>query len=335
MMFSPFFRPRAGRRPLTARRRLLIQLANAGLCLIALAPLVIAVAALSGMGHRWVDILAQFTGPALVSALGLALFSALLRLWPAAGFAALVSAVLLASGWPQWFPPKGEARPGAPVVTLYSANLLVRNRDVEAVRASIAEGEADLVVLIETPQAMLDQLDHILPDHPHRVVERGGAYAVDGTVIASRWPVVRRRALDGENHLAAEAQTPLGPLTVFAVHLTRPWPFQYQWGQIIQTMGLTEARQRVSGPLIMAGDFNAVSSARIGRQVRADMDLIPAPGWPGTWPAQLPSPLGLTIDHVYRSPDLALVDRRLGRQSGSDHRPVVARFTLAETPPQP
>lgn len=325
----PSTSPQSDPRPLLAR------LATAVLILAACAPLGVGVAGLSGLGHRWIDILAQFTGPALVAALAVAAVGALLRLWPAAGFAALVATLVLVSGWPQWFPPKGEARAGAPVITLYSANLLVRNRDMEAVRASIAEGQADLVVLIETPQAMLDQLDHVLPDHPYRVVERGGAYAVDGTVIASRWPIARRRALDGENHLAAEAETPLGPLTVFAVHLTRPWPFQYQWGQIIQTMGLTKSRQAVSGPLIVAGDFNAVSSARIGRQVRDDMRLIAAPGWPGTWPAQLPSPLGITIDQVYRTPDLALVERRLGRQSGSDHRPVIARFTLAETPQRP
>ena len=68
--------------------------------------------------------------------------------------------------------------------------------------------------------------------------------------------------------------------------------------------------------------------------VKRDMDLIPAPGWPGTWPAQLPSFAGMTIDQVYRSPDLALLGRRLGRPSGSDHRPVVTRLTLAQQPPE-
>ena len=57
---------------------------------------------------------------------------------------------------------------------------------------------------------------------------------------------------------------------------------------------------------------------------------IPAPGWPGTWPEALPSPLGITIDQVYRSPDLALVGRELGPPTGSDHRPVVTLLTRSE-----
>ena len=311
------------------------RLATAAILLLLCAPLTIGAAALSGIGHRWVDILAQFTGPALTAALALTLAALLARLWPAAGAGVVTCLILVLAGWPQWAPPTGAARAGAPVVTLYSANLYVWNTDTEAVRASIAEAKADIVVLVETPKPMLAQLDRLLPDHPYRVVETGGSYAIDGTVIAARWPVSKQEALGSDNHLAAQIQSPLGRLTMFAVHLTRPWPFQYQWGQITQTMALEASAKRVSGPLIMAGDFNSVSSARIGRQIRRDLGLIPAPGWPGTWPAQLPSFAGMTIDQVYRSPDLALLSRRLGRPSGSDHRPVVTRLTLSEPQPQP
>jgi endonuclease/exonuclease/phosphatase (EEP) superfamily protein YafD len=121
----------------------------------------------------------------------------------------------------------------------------------------------------------------------------------------------------------------LGPVNVIGVHLTRPWPFQEQWGQISETMALTAIRRSLEGPVVVAGDFNSVSSARIGRQVKKDVGLVPAPGFPGTWPAALPAALGVTIDHVWRSPDLALTGRRLGRPTGSDHRPVVVELTRA------
>jgi endonuclease/exonuclease/phosphatase (EEP) superfamily protein YafD len=307
----------------------LSKIAAAGLILMLCAPLGVGLAALSGLGHRWVDILAQFTGPALCAAALLTLIALGLRLWPAVVFGVATGLILLLAGWPQWFPAKGQAQAGAPVVTLYSANLLVRNTDAEAVRASIAEGRADIIVLIETPKPMLGQLDRLLPDHPYRVVETGGSYAVDGTVVASRWPVEKAEGLGSDNHLAARVQTPLGPVTVFAAHLTRPWPFQYQWGQISQTMALAEVRRDLTGPVIVAGDFNAVSSARIGRQVQAEVGVIPAPGFPGTWPTSIPAFAGITIDQVYRSPDLALLERRLGLANGSDHRPVVTRFGLA------
>jgi len=37
----------------------------------------------------------------------------------------------------------------------------------------------------------------------------------------------------------------------------------------------------------------------------------------------------MTIDQVYASPDLGFVSRRLGRPTGSDHRPVVTEITRA------
>ena len=115
----------------------------------------------------------------------------------------------------------------------------------------------------------------------------------------------------------------------FSAHPIRSWPFQFQWGQINQVTALSGFRKTLEGPVIVAGDFNSVSSTRIGRQVRDEMGLIPAPGWPGTWPALAPSALGVTIDQVWRSPDLALVSRRLGEPTGSDHRPVVTEITRA------
>ena len=95
-------------------------------------------------------------------------------------------------------------------------------------------------------------------------------------------------------------------------------------------MALTERRLAApEHPVIVAGDFNSVSSARIGKQIQADMGLIPAPGWPGTWPSQAPAFININIDQVYRSPDLALLNRRIGQPTGSDHRPVITEFTRA------
>ena len=70
-------------------------------------------------------------------------------------------------------------------------------------------------------------------------------------------------------------------------------------------------------------------TGRIGRMIRTDMDLVAAPGWPGTWPSQAPSPLGMTIDQVYVTRDLAVRSRRLGEPNGSDHRPVITEIGVA------
>ncbi len=304
----------------------------AGLALAGLA--VFGVAALSGIGHRWVDILAQFAAPALLAAAATTALCVLLRLWPAAGVGAASCLILALAAWPQWTPPRGTPAPGAPIVRLYSANLWVFNTDVEAMRRSIAAADADILVLVEVGDAPAARLDELLAGYPHRtaVGRRRGPGDHAQSIVASRYPILQRLPdrPDGLSAAGAVVQTPIGPIDVFAVHLTRPWPYQYQWGQITQVMALTERRLAApDNPVIAAGDFNSVSTARIGKQIQADMNLIPAPGWPGTWPSRLPAFAGITIDQVYRSPDLALITRRLGLATGSDHRPVITEFTRA------
>ena len=319
---------------LTARPRLRLFLTVA-LVLLSAGPLTIALASLSAIGHRWVDLLAQFVGPALIGALALLLAAALLRLRLATATTGLVCFAVVVAGSPQWFPSKGWPA-GDEGFTLYFANLYTGNDDVAAIGASIAAAQPDVVVLIEVGQGVGADLDTLLPGLPYRSTSPHpgwGGQSVD-SVLASRWPLSDLNPRLGQVHgVAGTVETPIGPVTVAGVHLTRPWPYQFQWGQIIQAQEIIDWRQTLDGPVVVAGDFNSVSSARIGRMIRADAGLIAAPGWPGTWHSAMPAPAAMTIDQVYRSPDLALIERSLGRPNGSDHRPVVTRFVRAQTSP--
>jgi endonuclease/exonuclease/phosphatase (EEP) superfamily protein YafD len=286
----------------------------------------------SDVGHRWVDILAQFTAPGLFALIGAMALMAVLRLKKALWSGFLAAVFVLACVAPQWFPPAGKPQPDAPVVRLYSANVYYLNDDVAGMRRSIEAADPDIVILIELGRGPLGQLDELLAGYPYRA----GSMRMDETrgpsrsIIASRWPLKQiANRPDGLHSVTAVAETPLGDVNVVGVHLTRPWPFQPQWGQISQTMALGDIRRTLTGPVIVAGDFNSVSDARIGRQMKQDLGLAPAGGFPGTWPSNLPSPLGITIDQVWRSPELTFVSRKLGRPNGSDHRPVVTEFTRA------
>ena len=309
--------------------------AGVGLALALTVPLGIAVAALSGIGHRWVDILAQFTGLALVAAVAGLAAAGLLRSRILIGAAVLVCALVMAAGSSQWAPPRGTPADGSPDITLYSANLQARNTDVEAMAASIAASDADVVVLVEFGDAPAAAIDRVLAGYPHRAVN-GRIDRPSGaarSVIASRRPLRDLRLrIPALFVVGAVVETELGPVTVAGVHMTRPWPYQIQWEQIRQAEGLSGWARSIEGPVIAAGDFNSISSARIGGIIKADGGLIPAPGWPGTWPTRLPAVAGITIDQVYRTPDLALVERRLGLPTGSDHRPVITRFVRAASP---
>ena len=295
-------------------------------------PQTLAVAALSGIGHRWVDILAQFTGPALIVAIAGLAWARLLRSKALVVAAAAACLLVVAAGWPQWAPARGRPVEGGESFTLYSANLHARNTDVEAIGRSIAEADADVVALVEVgPGFSRRDLDVMLAGYPHRAI-RGAPLHPEAalSLIASRRPLTDLRlSIRYLSVVGAVVETPLGPVTVAGVHMTRPWPYQIQWEQIRQAEGLSGWARSVDGPVVAAGDFNSVSSARIGKIIKQDGGLVPAPGWPATWPSALPAFAGITIDQVYRTPDLALVERRLGRPNGSDHRPVITRFVRA------
>ena len=311
---------------------------SVGVALVLAVPLGIALAALSGVGHRWIDILAQFVGPALVIAVAMAGVATVTRLRLALLAAVGVAVLVLVAGSAQWAPSRGEPGAATDGFTLYSANLHRDNADLDSMRRSIVDSDADVVVLIEVGPEAAGALDSLLAGYPHRAI-RGAEGQPAGdvlTIIAGRRPV-RDLApvVPGLSIAGAVVETPIGPVTVAGVHFTRPWPYQIQWEQIRQAQGLTAWVRATPGPVIAAGDFNSVSSARIGKLIQAESELVPAPGWPGTWPSTLPAFAGITIDQVYRSRDLALVDRHLGRDTGSDHRPVITRFARAETRPAP
>lgn len=308
-----------------------ISVVRLGLAGLLAAATVVALVALTGMRNQYADLVAQFTVPALFATLGLGAVLAIVkrRRWAVAALAPAV--LLLIAAWPQWFPSASRAEPGAATIRVYSANLWVRNRDLDAMAASIRQADADIVMLIELGDVTATHLDALVAGYPHRVASsridrpNGGVRSV----IVSRYPLTALPHPVGVVAIGARASTPLGPINLVSLHLTRPWPFEESWGQISQTMALDEMVQSLSGPVVVAGDFNSVSTARIGKQVQHDIGLRPAPGFPGTWPGGLPSALGITIDQVYASPDLAFVGRRLGRPTGSDHRPVVVEITRA------
>ena len=313
-------------------RSLLHRLIDITGTLAALLPLAVGVAALSGSDHRWPDILAQFTSPVLTATIIAVVIAGILRLKATITTGLVAILALAIAVWPQWFPGAPKPLHDAPTLTVYSANLWAKNTDLTAMALSIAQADADIVLLVELGDAPVAELDVLLPDYPYRLVSAPGnlTIAPARTMVASKWPLkrvpdARRQHLSA---MTARVETPLGEIGVMAAHLTRPWPYQYQWGQILQTTEMAAIRPHMGAKAIIAGDFNSVSSARIGRQVKDTMGLIPAPAMVGTWPTRLPAVFGITIDQVWYSPELALIDRRLGQDNGSDHRPVITRFTL-------
>lgn len=294
------------------------------------APGLILLACLMDSDHRWADLLAQFAAPALVSAGVLLVTYLLLRQRLNQLLAGMVGLGLLVVVWPQWAPEGPRPEPEAPVIRVYSANVWIRNTDVEAMRRSIEDADPDVVMLIELGPEARSQADALLAGYPYRSETAGVGDRLERAVIAARFPIEEfGRTPDGLHAIMVRGGTPLGPMTFIVTHLTRPWPFWPQEGQIRQVEALTNRVSTLDSPAVIGGDFNSVTTGRIGQMIRNDMDLNAAPGWPGSWPSSLPGPARITIDQVYVTRELAVRSRRLGRPNGSDHLPIITEIGLA------
>jgi len=136
-------------------------------------------------------------------------------------------------------------------------------------------------------------------------------------------------------------------LAVVALHAPRP---PLPWGAVgvpatlrdgVLALAASVARRRLEARdhVLLLGDFNATPYSTAFRSVRvtsgladsagvsAERPAYPQPTWFSTWPG-----IGLAIDHALVSPGVRIVERRLGPDIGSDHRPLVLHVRLADGP---
>ncbi len=215
----------------------------------------------------------------------------------------------------------GSAAPAGTEITLVQANLYFRNSRVEGL-ADLA-ANADIVTLQElssSNEAILAALADRFPGASVCKFARIGS-----TAVLSRYPVLDKGCADGLSWLRVEIGGQ--PVTLVSLHLHWPWPF----GQQEHLDKLRPVLEALPRPVVVAGDFNAAPWGRGVARVGAWSGTSVAPGFRITITKDLPVlgiPVGLPIDHVMLPDGASLVELATGAPYGSDHRPVVARFTL-------
>lgn len=192
---------------------------------------------------------------------------------------------------------------GAPEMRVASVNLALGRADTAAVVDLVRRQDVDVLAVQElTPAAAAaleaGGLDELLPYRDAR--PHAGA---SGSGLWSRFPIKTSRRVDGfiSATIQAEVTTPLGPMTVFAVHPDAPGQMVHdRWARELQR--LHDVLAQVSGPVVVAGDFNSTRDHVQFRELEA-LGYIDAadqagaglqPTFPqgrGPWP-------WVTIDHV-------------------------------------
>jgi endonuclease/exonuclease/phosphatase (EEP) superfamily protein YafD len=155
------------------------------------------------------------------------------------------------------------------------------------------------------------------------------------TVIFSRFPLRDTQALPVTNFAqwVSVATVPgLGDVTVMAVHPCSPLCGAGVWTREHDVVQAVASLHR-NGPLLIAGDFNAVDDHLPLRELKRDglvsaTDIVGA-GWLPTYPADKSYPPLIPIDHILLSSQLTATSIHRIQVSGTDHRGLVA--TIAGT----
>lgn len=262
----------------------------------------------------------------------LAVASAFARAWEAALIAA-AGAVLAAVPTLTPLRPGPECVPGASL-TVLSFNAKFAGADPAQLAGLVRSSATDIVVLLETDEALIDALlqeQHLAPHLPYRTRDVTGG-AVNGSVILSSFPLRDEEDIPGSvfDQVSAVAALPGGEnVRVAAVHPPPPVWQPEDWHDAIASLTSWVRRTPDTG-LIVAGDLNASFAHPVFRELaepfRSAAEAAGPIPWP-TWPQEKPVPAFTAIDHV-----LARNATPTGWDSahieGSDHRAVIADWSV-------
>ncbi|MBO0130828.1 endonuclease/exonuclease/phosphatase family protein [Agrobacterium burrii] len=248
--------------------------------------------------------------------------SALLVVW---SLALAIHAIAMLMEFSTSANPASDARP----FRLLSFNVLMDNGvNADAIADTILESGADAVYLFEAA-ALQSVLPRLEQTYPHRL----GCYT--GTPTCDLLILSKRPLLEGHFHSLSDLRRDRfaiasvdfdgTELTLAAGHITKPYFDDYHAHELDE---ISEILFRVTGPLILAGDFNSASIAPDMRAFLAANDLKKAPWEPATWPTEA-GRFGIAIDHIFaREPATLMKTTRLPDSLGSNHYGLMADFMI-------
>lgn len=202
---------------------------------------------------------------------------------------------------------------------------------LKKVKTFLAEIDADAVVLAEIRWRHEDFLRDMKKAYPYQA-------GTHGLVILSQHPLVDKGRVDRPNQpywqslIVSWARLDVRgrDVDIVGAHMARPFYAAQHKADIEALAGFVHSR---TGPVVVAGDFNAAPWTRTLQGFAATTGLgrlnTLAPTWPARWRDWPLLPI-LPIDNIFVSPQLTKIDASVGRRLDSDHLPVIADLALAD-----
>jgi endonuclease/exonuclease/phosphatase (EEP) superfamily protein YafD len=233
--------------------------------------------------------------------------------------------------------PAGNPPPGPRPIRVMSHNVLGHNQNFVAVVQQIQEVDPDVFVAIEFSRNWTQAMDLLNEEYPYQI--REARWHGFGIGLFSKYPIDEQRVYQlsrkmtdnpfilatinfGDQKIRIAGLHTISPVNRFRMDLRND-----QFRQAAKIL----AKEDV--PTMVMGDFNCApwspfltDFARTTNYRDSRQGFGYHASWPNEkyWPAQIP------IDHAFVSNEIHVHSRLIGRQCGSDHRPIVLEISTAK-----
>ncbi|MEO7993794.1 MAG: endonuclease/exonuclease/phosphatase family protein [bacterium] len=245
---------------------------------------------------------------------------ALVAIWQGATFIPLYF-----GGPPHPLPPKQ--------LRLFSSNVLYENKQYAQLFEAVKEADPDIVLLAEFDNDWAAEIAPLQAEYPYSQMKPlGGAF---GIACFSRIPLdtltIEHSDQGDAPYIRASLTIEGQPLTIYGVHLKPPIDQTYLRERNAELNELAPLISARTTPTLLIGDLNLTSDSGVfGRFLKQTglHDSRAGYGIQASWPKWVPL-AKIAIDHCLISPEIVIVDRHLGPDIGSDHRPLIVDLAIS------
>lgn len=292
---------------------------------------------LSYLGFFWwlFDVLAQFSFQLGLTAVVFVCLSVFLK-WRRVAFILVVLALPIWFQIFQVFPLRQSLEPSSGSAhTVMFSNIFLHNQDMSPLINWVQTEEPDVLFVAEVTPQNFETIKTELTEYVYTHHQPGrGVFgmAVFSKQVPSQPVLAQYFSETSLPTLELILETSDGDsLHVLSTHPYPPGTHSFATRRNDQLMGLASYLGQLDSPTVLVGDLNATAYSWIFKALVAESGLNDTRKFRGrfaTWPSTLPAVFRVTIDHALVSDELKVVNRKLGPDVGSDHRPLLVEVEV-------
>ena len=257
--------------------------------------------------------------------------SCLTRKFRTAGVFAVFLVVNVATIVPLYIGSTGD--PEATGLHVMLMNVKTDYDNITEVARAITHYDVELLLLEEVDDYWLRTLQPVLSEYPYSVASP--RFDNFGIALFSKLPLIDPVVASfGPDRDVPSVQAKIewqgATLTFLGTHPVPPISAQYAWMRDEQLRAVALHARSLDGAVLLMGDLNTTPWSYHFRHlldISGLNDCNRGYGLQTTWHARNPV-IRIPLDHCLHSSEITILDKRVGRDVGSDHFPIIVSFTL-------